>query len=229
MLSAVNARQCPGASRMSCLFLYFRACPGASSENDLHCAFSYQAFRLSFLLLWRRCAAQNSTNFDNGAVPDPGKSCFRRSCFFPQALCPDDPGLSVKCKWRETVDTVENSPPAIFAGGAPLKVNRNVGGAAAGDARLCSRRQPAGSASVERAIGKAMGPRPLIVAGNRPVLRGRVIPKIQKDLVAIAPAPALGRIVAFDNWMAGPVKVRRRMAVRRRIATSDMTASAADP
>ena len=55
------------------------------------------------------------------------------------------------------MDTVKNRPPAIFAGGAPLKVNRKVGGAPAGDTRLCFRRQPAGSASVERAIGKAMG------------------------------------------------------------------------
>jgi hypothetical protein len=37
----------------------------------------------------------------------------------------------------------------------------------------------------------------LIIAGYGPILRRRVLAKIKKNLVPVAPAPAFGRIVAL--------------------------------
>jgi hypothetical protein len=63
--------------------------------------------------------------------------------FLPTGLAQMIPDSHSNVNGEKTVDTAQNRPGTDFAGGAPLKVNRKVGGAAAGDTRRCFRRQPA--------------------------------------------------------------------------------------
>jgi hypothetical protein len=53
-----------------------------------------------------------------------------------------------------------------------------------------------------------------IVARDRAVVRGGAIAEVEHDLVDVTPLPALGRVIAFDDWMARLVKVLGGMAVR---------------
>jgi len=69
----------------------------------------------------------------------------------------------------------------------------------------------------------------LIVARDLAVVRRLAGGKIEHHLVDVAPSPALGRIVAFDDRVAGGVKMLGRVPVRRLVATADMSARAADP
>jgi hypothetical protein len=78
---------------------------------------------------------------------------------------------------------------------------------------------------------QAGGPTPShvsIVSGNRSEMRRRLVRKIEHDFVDIAPAPALRRIIGFDDWMAGRAKMLRRVPIGRFIAAADMPASPAD-
>ena len=54
----------------------------------------------------------------------------------------------------------------------------------------------------------------LIIARNRPVLRRGSIRKVEKNFVYITPAPVFRRIVAFNDWVRGGVKMFGRMSVR---------------
>ena len=45
------------------------------------------------------------------------------------------------------------------------------------------------------------------MARYRPVLLGDAVAEVENDFIDIAPAPALGRIVAFDDRVAGAGKV----------------------
>lgn len=65
-------------------------------------------------------------------------------------------------------------------------------------------------------------------ARYRTVVRSGAIAEIKHDLIDIAPAPAFGRIVTFDDRMTGRVKVPRGVAMRRVVATADMAASSAE-
>ena len=56
---------------------------------------------------------------------------------------------------------------------------------------------------------------------------GGAIAEVEHDLVNVTPRPALGRVIAFDDWMARLVKVLRGVAVRRVVATADMPTSPA--
>src|SRR5258706_12659691 len=47
---------------------------------------------------------------------------------------------------------------------------------------------------------------PSIETGDRTSLRRLTIGQVEEDLIDVAPAPALGRIVAFDDRMLGGVK-----------------------
>src|SRR5215213_47821 len=67
-----------------------------------------------------------------------------------------------------------------------------------------------------------------VVARYRPVVWSFSVRQIEQHFVDIAPAPAFRRIVAFDHGMAGGVKVRGGVLVRRIVAAADMTAGAAD-
>src|SRR5271166_4965893 len=67
-----------------------------------------------------------------------------------------------------------------------------------------------------------------VIAGNRLELRG-LIGQIEEDFVDVAPTPAFGRIIALDDRMAGRVEMARGVAMRRIVATADMTASPANP
>src|SRR5580698_2679343 len=69
----------------------------------------------------------------------------------------------------------------------------------------------------------------LIVARNRAVVGCLAAGKIEHHFIDVAPSPTLRRIVALDDGMPGRMKVFRRVAVRRVVATSDMSARAADP
>ena len=53
-----------------------------------------------------------------------------------------------------------------------------------------------------------------VEARDRAVVRGGPIAEIEQDLVDVTPPPALGRVIAFDDWMARLVKVLAGMAVR---------------
>lgn len=55
------------------------------------------------------------------------------------------------------------------------------------------------------------------------------IGEIERHLVDIAPAPALGRIVAFDDRMLGRMIMLGGVAPGRLIAAADVPAGAADP
>ena len=60
-------------------------------------------------------------------------------------------------------------------------------------------------------------------------MRSGSIRKIEDYFIDVTPAPTLRRIVAFDDRMAGRVKVFGRMPVRRVIATADVAAGPAQP
>jgi len=66
-------------------------------------------------------------------------------------------------------------------------------------------------------------------ARNRSHLGRRILAQIEEDLVHIAPSPALGRIIALDDRMAGGVEMRGGVAVRRLVAAPHVTAGAAEP
>ena len=59
-------------------------------------------------------------------------------------------------------------------------------------------------------------------------MRRRLVRKIEDDFVDVAPAPALRRIIGFDDWMAGCAKMLGRVPIGRFIAAADMSASPAD-
>src|SRR5206468_214581 len=69
----------------------------------------------------------------------------------------------------------------------------------------------------------------LIMARYRTVMRRLAVRQVEQHFVDIAPAPAFRWIVALDHGMAGGMKVRGRMLVRRIVAAADMAAGAADP
>ena len=58
-------------------------------------------------------------------------------------------------------------------------------------------------------------------------MRRGAIAEVEHDLVDVAPPPAFGRVIAFDDRMAGSVKVLCGVAVRRVVATTDVTAGPA--
>src|SRR5260370_19133219 len=68
-----------------------------------------------------------------------------------------------------------------------------------------------------------------VIARDFPVMRRLAVRQVEQHFIDIAPAPAFRRIVAFDDWMAGGVEMRRRVLVRGIVAAPDMTAAAADP
>src|ERR1700688_1146526 len=64
----------------------------------------------------------------------------------------------------------------------------------------------------------------LYIAGNGAIVRRHAIGKIEHVFVDVAPAPAFGRIVAFDDGMARRMEMLGGVAVRRIVATADMAA-----
>jgi len=67
-----------------------------------------------------------------------------------------------------------------------------------------------------------------IIPRDRPILWCDIVAEIEENLIAVAPAPAFGRIVALDDGMARALKMRGRMAVGRGIAAADMAAGPAE-
>jgi hypothetical protein len=67
----------------------------------------------------------------------------------------------------------------------------------------------------------------LIIARNRTVVRCGAIAEVEHDLVHVTPSPAFRWVIAFDDRMARLMKMLRGMAVRRVVATADMTAGPA--
>src|SRR6202035_5834390 len=70
---------------------------------------------------------------------------------------------------------------------------------------------------------------PSIVTRDRPVMRRLPVRQIEQNFIHVTPAPAFGRIVAFDDGMSGGVEMLGGMLVGRIVAAADMTAAAADP
>src|ERR1700736_2856623 len=71
--------------------------------------------------------------------------------------------------------------------------------------------------------------RRLVIARDRTVVRRGAIAKVEHQLVHITPSPALGWVITFNDRMARLMKVLRGVAVRRVVATADMSASPAEP
>src|ERR1043166_8383356 len=67
------------------------------------------------------------------------------------------------------------------------------------------------------------------ITRDRPELWRRAIGQIEHDLVDVAPAPALGRIIALDHRMAGGAEMFGGVAVGRAVAAADVPAGAAQP
>jgi hypothetical protein len=57
----------------------------------------------------------------------------------------------------------------------------------------------------------------------------RLARKIDFDVIDIAPAPSLRRIIALNNRMAGGIKVPPGVTIGRLVAATDMPATAAKP
>src|ERR1700751_5360177 len=62
-----------------------------------------------------------------------------------------------------------------------------------------------------------------VIARYWSVMRRRAVAQIEHDLVDIAPAPALGRVVTFDDRVPCLPEVPRRVPVRRLVTAPDMT------
>ena len=68
-----------------------------------------------------------------------------------------------------------------------------------------------------------------IVSRDRTVVGRRAIGKIKRQLIDIAPAPPLRRIVTFDDRMSGRVIVLGGVLARRLIAAADVPACTTNP
>src|SRR6516165_1968261 len=68
-----------------------------------------------------------------------------------------------------------------------------------------------------------------VIARYWSVMRRRAVAQIEHDLVDIAPTPALGRVVTFDDRVPCLLEVSRRVPVRRVVAAPDMTTAPAQP
>ena len=96
----------------------------------------------------------------------------------------------------------------------------------------CTRDPPIGrrpSLSRRPPHGRTSRHRPSNVPRDRSALRRLSIPKVEEHLVDVAPAPAFGRVIAFDDRMPGRVEVLRRVTVGGIVAAADMAAGAAEP
>src|SRR5205807_687703 len=69
----------------------------------------------------------------------------------------------------------------------------------------------------------------LEIPRDRSALRGGPIGEVEHDLVQVAPAPGFGRIITFDDRMAGCVEMLAGVPVRRIVAAAHMSAAAAQP
>src|ERR1041385_483807 len=74
------------------------------------------------------------------------------------------------------------------------------------------------SAACEAAAAKFP---PSVPARDRTVVRRLALREIEHDFVDVAPAPALRRVVALDDGMAGGMKMFRGVPVRRIVAAAD--------
>src|ERR1700730_2894714 len=68
-----------------------------------------------------------------------------------------------------------------------------------------------------------------VIAGDRADMRGGAIGQVEHHLVDVAPPPAFGRVIAFDDRVARLVKMLGGVAVRRVVATADIAAGPAEP
>jgi hypothetical protein len=63
-----------------------------------------------------------------------------------------------------------------------------------------------------------------IIARNWTKLRRSTVGEVEKDLIDIAPSPSFWRIVAFDDRVSGRMEMFGGVAIRRAVATADVTA-----
>jgi hypothetical protein len=68
-----------------------------------------------------------------------------------------------------------------------------------------------------------------VIARNRTELRRSPVGEVDKYLVDIAPSPSFRRIVAFDDRVSGRMEMFGGVAIRRIVATADVTACPAQP
>ena len=68
-----------------------------------------------------------------------------------------------------------------------------------------------------------------VVAGDGTVVRRGPIAEVEHYLVNVAPPPAFGRVIAFDDRMPRLVEMFGGMAVRQLVAAADMAAGPAQP
>src|ERR1700693_2213901 len=67
----------------------------------------------------------------------------------------------------------------------------------------------------------------LHVSRDRPVLGRRPVGQVEEDFVHVAPAPALGRVVALDDRVAGGAEMLGGVAIGRTVAAADVAAGPA--
>ena len=68
-----------------------------------------------------------------------------------------------------------------------------------------------------------------VVSWDRTTLRGGVVSKVEHHLVDEAPSPTFRRVVTLDDGVLGRVEMLGRVATRRLVATTNVTAGTADP
>src|SRR5262249_43996587 len=66
-------------------------------------------------------------------------------------------------------------------------------------------------------------------ARNGAALLGGAVGEVEGDLVDVAPAPVLGRVVALDDRVLRLGEVLGRVSVGRAVAAADVAAAAAEP
>src|ERR1700712_1027008 len=69
----------------------------------------------------------------------------------------------------------------------------------------------------------------LVVTRDRANLCRNILAKVEHHFFHIAPAPAFGGIIAFDDGMLAAVKMLGGMLAAGLVAAADMAARAADP
>ena len=68
-----------------------------------------------------------------------------------------------------------------------------------------------------------------VVSWDRTALRGGVVPEVEHYLVDEAPSPTFRRVVTLDDGVLRRVEMLGRVAARRLVATTDVTAGTAEP
>jgi hypothetical protein len=171
---------------------------------------------------------------DVSRSPSPHPAVRRASCAVRLARL----GLSL-CPHRQKQPTV-NPPISPLQSTVTLKNQRNSAERGANDPASARCKQPVDAFSLPPAAGRGLPRRnrhglslaaiyhrlvtSSVIARNWTELRRGAVGEVEKDLIDIAPSPPFWRIVAFDDRVSGCMKMLSGVAIRRVVATADVTA-----